>query len=118
MPTVKQKRTVIRIVENGGNVSQAMIDVGYSPATAKTPQKLTESDGFKELLDTYLPDDRVLATHAGLLNALDGNVAARAVDMAYKLKGSYAPEKSVSLEVKGNVKDFAKVDQLRAEYEA
>ena len=31
-------------------MSQAMKDVGYSPATAKNPQKVTESDGFKELL--------------------------------------------------------------------
>ena len=45
------------IVENGGNVSRAMLDAGYSPATAKTPQKLTESKSWEQLLEEYLPDD-------------------------------------------------------------
>ena len=49
MATLKQKRAVDRMVENGGIASQAMIDVGYSANTARTPSKLTESDGFKEL---------------------------------------------------------------------
>ncbi len=39
-----------KMVENGGVVSRAMLDVGYDPNTAKTPQKLTESKGFKQLL--------------------------------------------------------------------
>ena len=52
MATIKQKLAVDALVENGGNVSQAMLKVGYSPATAKTPQKLTESDGFKDIIST------------------------------------------------------------------
>lgn len=51
MATEKQKRAVNKIVENGGNVSKAMRDVGYSPATAENPSKLTESKGFMELMD-------------------------------------------------------------------
>lgn len=53
MATELQRRAVERIVENGGNVSRSMMEVGYSPATAKTPQKLTESEGYKELLSEY-----------------------------------------------------------------
>lgn len=49
-PTLKQKRAFKAMVENGGNVSKAMISAGYSAPTAKTPQKLTESDGFQEIL--------------------------------------------------------------------
>lgn len=59
MPTSKQKRAAKNIVENGGNVSKGMRDAGYSPATAKTPQKLTESKGWLELLDEYIPDDKL-----------------------------------------------------------
>jgi len=51
MPTIKQKKAVIALVENGGNVSNAMIRAGYSENTAHTPQKLTESDGFKEIAE-------------------------------------------------------------------
>ena len=53
MPTVKQKKAINNIVENGGNISKAMRDAGYSEQTAKTPQKLTESVGFKEQLAEY-----------------------------------------------------------------
>jgi phage terminase small subunit len=50
MPTTKQKKAVANLVENGGNVSKAMRDAGYSEATAKTPQKLTESDYVQALM--------------------------------------------------------------------
>lgn len=51
MPTIKQKQATENIVENGGNVSKAMLKAKYSPNTAKTPQKLTNSKGFKYLCD-------------------------------------------------------------------
>lgn len=51
MATIKQRKALDRIVENGGNVSRAMMEVGYTPATAKTPQKLTESLGFRQLCE-------------------------------------------------------------------
>lgn len=51
MVSAKQKKAVDIAVENGGNMSQAMIRAGYSPNTAKTPQKLTESRGFAELME-------------------------------------------------------------------
>jgi len=48
MPTTKQKRAVANIVGNGGNVTKAMRDAGYSEGTVNTPQKLTDSVGYKE----------------------------------------------------------------------
>ena len=53
MATLKQKAAFDKVVENGGNVSRAMMDVKYSPATAKTPQKLTASKGWKELCEEH-----------------------------------------------------------------
>lgn len=53
MATEKQIKAVSNMVENGGIASRAMVDAGYSEATAKTPQKLTESKGFKELCEEY-----------------------------------------------------------------
>lgn len=60
MPTELQKKAVNALVENGGIVSKAMEDAGYSPKTAKTPQKLTESQGFKELCEEYGLTDKLL----------------------------------------------------------
>lgn len=51
MATNKQAKALEILVESGGNmpVSKAMVKAGYSPATAKTPQKLTESETYKAL---------------------------------------------------------------------
>jgi hypothetical protein len=58
MPTIKQRVAFNEVVGNGGNVTKAMIVAKYSPNTANTPQKLTESTGFQELCNEYgLTDD-------------------------------------------------------------
>lgn len=51
MATQKQEKALDKMVVNGGSTAQAMREVGYSEATINTPQKLTESDGFKQLLE-------------------------------------------------------------------
>jgi len=53
MPTIKQKKAVDNLVGNGGNVTRAMREAGYAEDTLNTPQKLTESKGFKELMAEY-----------------------------------------------------------------
>lgn len=55
MPTYKQKIVASKLVENGGNIGKAMVAAGYSPATAKTPQKLTDSQGWQELMKDRSP---------------------------------------------------------------
>ncbi len=58
-PTEKQQKAFQNVVENGGNVSRGMKDAGYSKNTASTPQKLTESRGWEELVEEYLPDQKI-----------------------------------------------------------
>ncbi len=56
MATEQQKAAVEKLVEIGGtSVSRAMREsrMPYSPKTAKTPKKLTESKGFKEICGKY-----------------------------------------------------------------
>ncbi len=53
MATIKQKRALEKLVENGGNVTQAMREVGYSEGTVNNPSNLTHSKGYKEILDDY-----------------------------------------------------------------
>jgi len=60
MATLRQQKAVAILAENGGSVGQAMREAGYSDVSSKTPAKLTESDGFKELLDKYLPEEKLL----------------------------------------------------------
>lgn len=105
--TIKQIKAASKLVENGGNIGKAMIDAGYSPATAKTPQKLTESKGWQNLMDDLFPDLLLLKKHRGLLYAqkiifdysngkrkiivkiMDTPVVLKAFDMAYRLRGIY-----------------------------
>lgn len=67
--TPRQIKAIQIMAENGGNGSQAMIAAGFSPATAKTPSKLTSSKAFQELANEFLPDDLLLGRHQRLLNA-------------------------------------------------
>lgn len=114
MATLRQELAVQHMAENGGNVGKAMLAVGYSPVSAKTPQKLTQSKGFADLLEKYLPEKHLLSKHRGFLDSkrivktyqrgdlkevteeTDPN-AVRALDMAYKLKGKYKNGESTNV---------------------
>jgi hypothetical protein len=86
MATYKQKLALANMVENGGNVSKAMRDAGYSPQTAKSPSKLTDSTGFRELMDAYLPDDMLLRALSDDIEEKKANRKAE-LELAFKLKG-------------------------------
>ncbi len=114
MPTIKQKKAFNKIVENRGNISKTMLEVGYAENSARNPKNLTDSDGWMELMKTHLPDSLLAKRHKELLNKRehiaknnnethqievldtgepDTNAVKAGLDMAYKLKGKYAPEK-------------------------
>jgi len=69
MATVRQQKAVANVVENGGNVSKAMIKAGYSKKTAKNPQKLTESVAWAELMDAHIGDAKLAKVHREGLGA-------------------------------------------------
>lgn len=68
-----------------------------------------------------IPDELLLERHLELLNKidvlsgqLDAQVVLRALDMAYKLKGHYAPEKTLSMVVEVNEEDKQRIkDAIR-----
>ena len=68
-PTIKQTLAFKKVMENGGNVTKAMVDVGYSEASANTPAVLTGSLGWEFLMDKYLPDKLLVEHHKELLTA-------------------------------------------------
>ncbi len=103
MPTIKQEKAFKTVVENGGNVSRAMLSVGYSPATANTPQKLTESKGWQELLAQV--DDKVILDKVyDILLSSDKRASLSAADTLLKLKDRYPANKSKFIGVFENLK--------------
>ena len=74
MATIKQKKAIENLVGNGGNVTKAMRDAGYKEGTINTPQRLTESKGYLELLDEYgLTEDLLVTSLVKDIKAKEGN---------------------------------------------
>lgn len=107
MASFKQKKAVDIAVENGGNISSAMRQAGYSPITAKNPKKLTQSLAWQELMKKHFPDSKLAALHKKLLEKKEVIVVSdgsqngshlewtgqphsdslKALETAYKIKG-------------------------------
>ena len=58
-----------KIVENRGNVSKALREVGYSTNYSKNPDQFTKTKTFQALIDEYLPDELITKTHRELMTA-------------------------------------------------
>lgn len=122
MPTLKQKKVVKELSDNVGMpIGEAMRRSGYSKTTSETPQRLTDSKGWEELMESYLPDKDLAKVHkeglkatkhqgvGGMVMGLEkGKVDSvghteieiadyatrhKYLDSAYKLKGKYAADK-------------------------
>ena len=98
MATIRQKLAFNQLVGNGGNVTKAMLSKNpetnktiYAPATANTPSKLTNSEGFKELCD------EVGLTDNFLTKALYDDIKAK--------KKNRKPELELAFKVKGRLKE-------------
>jgi hypothetical protein len=116
MTTMKQEMAAKKVVENHGNISRAMLEVGYKPKTAKNPKNLTQSKAWPDLMEKYLPDNEVLEEHQkglhatkpigalvmikqddgkdvvykdneGVIEVDDTPTRLKAVELAYKVKG-------------------------------
>lgn len=112
MATLKQKKAIKNTVENGGNVTKAMLDAGYLPTTVNNPKNLTGSKAWLELMPKKLSDEVLLKVHKAGLEAYhevaqitdrdkDGNpvytyfkkpdfhARHKYLETAYKIKGRY-----------------------------
>lgn len=119
MATLKQKKA-FKLVESGRKMGEIMVKAGYSKNTAIAPTKLTKSKGWNELMEKYLPDKLLAEKHRELLEVpkkvrryikgdleseyeeLDSQAISKGLDMGYKLKGKYAPEKSLNVNIELN----------------
>lgn len=96
MATLKQKAT-LRNIPNSSDMGQAMRKAGYSTTTSKKPKVLTESKGWKKLLEEEIPDKLLTQVHKEGLEATftdefntdepDFAVRFRYMESGYKIKG-------------------------------
>lgn len=65
MPTLKQKQTAIKTLENIGNPNppktkgQILNEVGYSDGIQKNPKEVYDTAGYKEAQDKLLKDNKI-----------------------------------------------------------
>jgi hypothetical protein len=135
MATTKQKIAAKKLSENIRKQGQKkpmqeiLKESGYSESVSKSPQRVTESKGWKELMEEYFPAENIYRIHKKLLNkkeiiAYKGEfIKTRqphsdvkyALDMIYKLKGLYKEnEFSVSI---SNATDSMSMEELDEEIE-
>lgn len=74
MATIRQKKAFIFFSENLSNpkpipLGKILIKAGYSIQQAKRPSDVTQSKGFQELLDEYLPDELLQKKHREVLDS-------------------------------------------------
>jgi phage terminase small subunit len=89
MATERQRKAAELILVQGKKKGQAMLEAGYSPYTAKTPQKLTDTPFFKGLLE-QIKDKAILETIQNIaFDTNDKRASLQACDMLLKLKDRY-----------------------------
>jgi hypothetical protein len=60
------RKAVLKTIENGGNVSKAMREAGYSEATAHNPQKITDGPAWKGFMQEVIPQEFAIKNHRDL----------------------------------------------------
>lgn len=112
--TKKQKGFVKDYIETGNGVQSALNNYDtddYSTAGNIASDNLNKPKiqiAIKSIAES-IPDELLVEKHLELLNAsndkgsIDSQAVGKGLDMAYKIKGTYAPEKSINLEI--NVTD-------------
>lgn len=104
-PSIRQRLVAQKVVENRGNVSKAMKEAGYSDAYASNPQQFKASKTWEELLEEYLPDDKLAKVADEGLRATkldngmvvdDFAVRQRYLETTLKMKGKIIDKKDIT----------------------
>lgn len=114
MSTTKQKRIAKLVVENlkvdkpltGGEIVEKS---GYGESMKLYPKRILESEGVQEELKNYGFDpEKAKEVVAEILIAGENDtVKLKAADMIFKVHSTYAPEKSVNLNIHTNTNEEA-----------
>src|SRR3990167_10220116 len=119
MASERAKKTIYKMRENGGIVSRAMRDAGFSKEYARHTEKFKNTKVYKDYISRFrarLSEDFLIDKHEALLNKketiarnnlkkgiieiirtgeIDPMSVFRGLDMAYKVRGDYAAEKII-----------------------
>lgn len=71
----------------------AMLKAGYSEEYANNPKKILSTKGWQELVDEYLPEEKVLNRLGEILESDNELSALRAIDISIKIRGDYSPQR-------------------------
>ncbi len=109
MATIKQKKAFKEMVENGSTKKAALIKAGYSENTAKAPTKVTNSDGWQELLQKHIPDSKLAKVLDEGLKAVtekgleDYSVRHKYLETGLRIKGKNPKEDSPTIALQVNL---------------
>lgn len=108
-PTMKQRRAIKELAENGGIVSRAMIAAGYSPVTAKSPNKLTDSQWFRKVLE-QMDDSKYLNKLDEIaMDDSDKRASLQAIGELLRLKNRY-PKENIDIDLSLSRKEIIQPD--------
>lgn len=124
MSSLRQKklaRAIVKSVEKGGEetAKELLVKVGYAinTAEAKPGETMAQKGVLEELSKLGFNEDNAKRVVAEILNTGEEQNRLKAADMVFKVNSTYAPEKQVTLNLKGDVKDFAKYQSLNEDYD-
>lgn len=115
----KQDRKFVEKVIETGNLTQSVqeaYDIEDSKYASVKGQRLIAKDSILNAIEEALPDDLLARKHLQFLNSEREEIGIKALDMSYKVKGKYAPEKSISLNMNAEITN-PKAKELAERYE-
>lgn len=127
MPTLKQRKLAEKIIENVKegkdlNKKDLLVSAGYDVVTAEaSPGRTIDQKGVKQALHEYgFSEEGAKAVVREIMYSpnVDPNARLRATDQVFKVEGSYAPEKSVSVNVNQQVMTDEDIEKLANELNA
>jgi len=90
---MRMRKAAKHLAENGCSLGAAMRAAGYSETIARVPSKITQSRTWQELMDEFIPESLLAQKHNELLHSDNSQAVSKGLEMGYKLRGTFAPEK-------------------------
>jgi len=119
-PTQKQRKAFNLLMSDKVRTKgEAMLKAGYKPTVALRPKRVTETTGWKRLMQQYMPDDKLALKHNEGLEATkkvklgkkpevlpDYEARYKYLRMAYQLKNMFPKEAEQNNNIMIQVKTF------------
>jgi hypothetical protein len=98
MATTRQISAINKISENlrkkkAEPLGKILRDAGYSQSVSESPTVVTNTKSWKELMDEYIPEYKILKRLNQILEKGKDENSTKAIDIATKMRGRYAPSK-------------------------